>query len=81
MHPLLAAFDIGSLFAVAFLLISFVGWIMNLINSQNPPPKPNRPPRPPQPRTRKVQTEIEDFLQQAMGRRDPQAQRPQPGRP
>ncbi len=79
MQPLLAAFDIGSLFAIAFLLISFIGWIMNLINSQNPPPQPNRPPQPPQPRNRKVQTEIEDFLQQAMGRRSPQPQRPQPG--
>ncbi len=81
MQPLLAAFDIGSLFAVAFLLISFIGWIMNLINSQNPPPQPNRPPRPPQPRNRRVQTEIEEFLEQAMGRRRPQPGRPQPGQP
>lgn len=68
----LLAVDFGSLFAVAFLLISFIGWIMNLINAQNPPPQPNRPQRKPQPRDRKVQSEIEDFLQQAMGRRGPQ---------
>lgn len=68
----LAAIDIGSLFAVAFLLISFVGWIMNIINQQNPPPQPNRPARRPPQRDRKVQSEIEDFLQQAMGRKGPQ---------
>lgn len=73
MQPLLA-FDIGSLFAVAFLLISFVGWIMNLINSQNPPPQPNRPARRQPPRDGKVQSEIEEFLQQAMGRRGQKAQ-------
>ena len=60
--------EIGGLFAIAFLLISFIGWIMNLINSQNPPPAPNRgPQRRPQPRDRKVQSEIEEFLQEAMG--------------
>jgi hypothetical protein len=70
MFPVLAL-DIGSLFAVAFLLISFVGWIMNLISAQNPPPQPNRQPQRPRQRDRKVQTEIETFLQEAMGRRAP----------
>ena len=59
---------LGELFAIGFLLISFIGWIMNLINAQNPPPAPNRgPQRRPQARDRKVQSEIEDFLQEAMG--------------
>ncbi|MGD9853577.1 MAG: hypothetical protein AB7U20_01370 [Planctomycetaceae bacterium] len=72
MQPFVLALDIGSLFAVAFLLISFIGWIMNLINAQNPPPQPNRPVRRPAPRDGKVQSDIEEFLQQAMGRRAPQ---------
>ena len=60
--------DIGGLFAIGFLLISFVGWVVNLINAQNPPPAPNRGPQVrPQARDRKVQNEIERFLQEAMG--------------
>jgi hypothetical protein len=60
--------DVGGLFAIAFLLISFIGWVMNLINSQNPPPAPNRgPQRRPQARDKKVQSEIEEFLQEALG--------------
>jgi hypothetical protein len=60
--------DIGGVFAVIFLLISFIGWIINMINAQNPPPAPNRgPQRLPRARDRKVQNEIEQFLQEAMG--------------
>ena len=70
MNPILAL-DIGSLFAIGFLLISFIGWIMNLINAQNPPPQPKRQARRPAQRDRKVQNEIEDFLQEAMGQRAP----------
>lgn len=70
--PQILALDLGSLFAIAFLLISFIGWIMNLISAQNPPPQPNRQPQRPRQRDRKVQTEIETFLQEAMGRRGPQ---------
>jgi hypothetical protein len=77
MLPILAL-DIGSLFAVAFLLISFVGWIMNLISAQNPPPQPNRQPQRPRQRDRKVQTEIETFLQEAMGRRAPPQKKESP---
>lgn len=64
--------DIGGLFAIGFLLISFVGWVVNLINAQNPPPAPNRGPQVrPQARDRKVQNEIERFLQEAMGSKKP----------
>ncbi len=73
MNPILAI-DIGSLFAIGFLLISFIGWIMNLINAQNPPPQPKQPARRPVPRDGKVQNEIEVFLQEAMGRRAPKQQ-------
>jgi len=71
MNPILAL-DISSLFAIGFVLISFIGWIMNLINAQNPPPQPKQPARRPVPRDGKVQNEIEVFLQEAMGRRAPQ---------
>lgn len=68
--------DIGGIFAIAFLLISFIGWIINLINTQNPPPAPNRgPQRRPRARDGKVQNEIEQFLQEAMGNKDPRARR------
>ena len=67
MMPALLA-DFGGFFAVLFLLISFFGWIINMINAQNPPPAPNRgPQRRPRARDRKVQNEIEQFLQEAMG--------------
>jgi hypothetical protein len=63
--------DIGGIFAVIFLLISFIGWIINMINTQNPPPAPNRgPQRRPRARDSKVQNEIEQFLQEAMGNKD-----------
>ena len=68
--PVVLAADIGGLLAIGFLLISFVGWIVNLINAQNPPPAPNRGPQGgPRPRDRKVQNEIEQFLQEAMGQK------------
>jgi len=60
--------DFGGFFAILFLLISFIGWIINMINAQNPPPAPNRgPQRRPRARDSKVQNEIEQFLQEAMG--------------
>ena len=64
--------DIRALFAVALVVISIIGWLMNIINAQNPPAPPNRPARRPQHRDRKIETEIEAFLQEAMGRRAPQ---------
>lgn len=61
--------QLGGWFALGFLVISFIGWIINLINSQNPPPAPDRGrQRRPQARDRKVQNEIEDFLEEAMGK-------------
>src|SRR5690606_36511488 len=69
--------DIGGVFAVIFLLISFIGWIINMINAQNPPPAPNRgPQRRPRARDRKVQNEIEQFLQEAMGNKGARAEVP-----
>ncbi len=71
--------DLGSLFALAFLAISFIGWIINLINAQNPPPPPQgQRGAPPRPRDRKVQNEIEQFLREAMGQRAPGGNKPEP---
>jgi hypothetical protein len=63
----------GEVVAIGFLLISFIGWINNLISAQNPPPPPKRaggrPQPPPRPRDVKVQSEIEAFLREAVERR------------
>jgi len=73
MPGILANFE--GIFAVLFLLISFVGWIINMINAQNPPPAPNRgPQRRPRAKDRKVQNEIEQFLQEAMGNKNARAE-------
>jgi hypothetical protein len=61
-QPLLA--DIGGLIAVAFMIMSFIGWIANLISKQQQAAQP-QPKRPPQ--NRKVRDEIEKFLQEATG--------------
>src|SRR5690606_14567727 len=55
------------------LVIAFIGWIMNLVNSnktQPPPPRPaDRPRRPPRPREDRLQSEIDLFLEEVSGRR------------
>lgn len=74
--PVLAA-DIGGLIAMAFLAISFIGWLVNLINGQNHPPPPQRRgqrpvpqrPAPRRPRDERIRNEIEVFLKQAAGQR------------
>ncbi|QDU37247.1 hypothetical protein Mal4_15570 [Maioricimonas rarisocia] len=69
--PVLAA-DIGGLIAIAFLAISFIGWLVNLINGQNHPPPPQRRGQraaPPRPRDERIRNEIEVFLKQAAGER------------
>ena len=79
---------------VAFIVISFIGWVINQVNAQNKPPaRRGRPQR----GNRRVQEEIDDFLREATGNRKPggrvlsadeieivdesQARRPPPRRP
>jgi len=75
--PVLAA-DIGGLIAIAFLAISFIGWLVNLINGQNHPPPPQRRgqrPAPQRPRDERIRNEIEVFLKQAAGERGERGER------
>jgi hypothetical protein len=75
--PVLAADAWGTLISIAFLVIAFIGWIMNLVNNQNQPPAPadrGRPRRPPRPQERKLQSEIDLFLEEVSGRRPEAAQ-------
>lgn len=56
---LAAGVDPGAIIAVIFGLISFIGWIVNQVNSaQKAPP----PPRKRAPRDRSIQDEIDKFL-------------------
>lgn len=72
--PLLAAVDLGPIITVAIMLISFIGWLSNVINGANKGKGP-QPPRPqPKPRDRRVQDEIEAFLKEVTGQQ--QAPRP-----
>lgn len=70
--PFVLAFDFGGLVFLAFLAISFVSWIINQVNQAKPPqgrPRGQRPQRAPRPRNDRVQQEIDQFLQEATGRR------------
>jgi hypothetical protein len=66
-----------------FLVVAFLGWIINQINGQNNPQRagnPRVPPpqqRPPRPAQDRLQNEIEVFLREVQGRK-PQAP-PPPG--
>lgn len=61
---LLAAVDPGAIIAIIFGLISFIGWIVNQVNSaQKAPP----PPRKRAPRDRSIQDEIDKFLSEREG--------------
>jgi hypothetical protein len=76
--PLLAV-DVGGLIAIAFMVISFIGWLSNLVSGQQ---KPGQRPQQPQPRqrppqSRKLREEIDAFLQEAQGK---PRERPEPPR-
>lgn len=88
--PLLAGIDIGTFIFVVMLMISFLGWVVNLINGSQKPAAPgNRPRQPPRPRDERLQSEIEIFLQETERKTAPQREparqaaprRPQPPRP
>lgn len=69
-HAILA-FD-PTVAIIAFAAISFVSWIINQVNQAKPPQgraRGQRPQRAPRPRNDRVQQEIDQFLQEATGRR------------
>lgn len=78
-HLTLAADVVGTAITVAFVVITFIGWIINLVNSQAKPPAPNRGNRPARPRSERVQAEIEQFMREQaknLQRSDETAPRP-----
>ena len=73
--------DFESVVGVIFMIVAFIGWIVNLAGQQQkqggPPQRKAVPPRPPQdPKT--IQSEIEKFLAQSQ---QPNPQTPAPGTP
>jgi hypothetical protein len=69
LSPLLAAGGFEGLVAVAFLVISVIGWVINQAGGQKPQgPNAGAAARP-QPKRQQVQSEIDSFLAQATGNR------------
>ena len=73
MQPILA--DAGTYITLIFVILGFLGWIMNLTSNKNAPPPaaPARPRQPvqgrPQNRDERIQSEIDIFLQEVGGRK------------
>lgn len=86
-QPVPAAIDGGTIVGLIFIVISFLGWIINLLNQkqqqQAGPARPRR--RPMNESERQLRSELDAFLEEAGNRRGrPQAARrprqPQPAR-
>ena len=54
---------------VAFVAVAFVTWIINQISAHNKPAARKPGPRPARPRNDRIQQEIDQFIQEAAGRR------------
>lgn len=67
--PPILALELGGFIAAAFVVISLIGWVINQINAHNHPAPPRRPARPPRPRNERIQEEIDQFIQEAGGRK------------
>jgi hypothetical protein len=61
-QPIIAAFDIGQLITVAFVVISIIGGLVNAVKGPQAQQK-GQPPRPP--RNKGLRDEIDTFLQEA----------------
>lgn len=74
MNPILAA-DASTYITLIFVILGFLGWIMNLTSNKNaPPPAAPARPRQPQPgraqnRDERIQSEIDVFLQEVGGKK------------
>lgn len=75
---LLFAANFGTVITLVIILISFIGWIINLVNekAKQQPRRPAPPANPPRGGGDRFQQEIDRFLQQVGGR--PAAARPAP---
>lgn len=79
LSPLLAV-DVGGLIAIAFVIISFIGWLSNLVAGQQKPQRPANAPRPRRPQDKRIRDEIDAFLQEAAGQQKRPPPRPAPPR-
>lgn len=78
-QPILAL-DVGTVFGVIFLVIAFLGWLINLLSNQNRPPPPvprGGQGRPPRPRDDKLAGEIELFLREVAGQKEQKGRQPE----
>jgi len=68
--PIFAAPDIGTIITLAIILISFIGWIVNLVSekAKQPPRRPEVNANPNRGGDDRFQQEIDKFLQQVGGR-------------
>ncbi|MEX0717697.1 MAG: hypothetical protein WD066_13975 [Planctomycetaceae bacterium] len=77
-YSLLAQGEGCTAVAVAFVVITIIGWIMQLVTgAKQGQQRAGRPVRPPRPRDDRLQSEIDLFLEEVDGRRRP----PPPQRP
>jgi hypothetical protein len=67
----LAAIEFSTVLGIAMLIIAFLGWLRQQIIANQPPPPPPGPRRRPPRREDRVQNEIDQFLQEVGGRREP----------
>jgi hypothetical protein len=79
-QPILAD-AVGQAITVAFVVISLIGWIINLVNAQAKPTAPNRGNKPGRPRSERVQSEIEQFMRDQAEKRKGGEERPRPPEP
>ena len=69
----LADIDVGT---IVFLVVAFLTWIMNLAN-KNKEKKPAQRPARPKPQGDQVKSELEAFLEEVTGQKQPEKPRPQ----
>lgn len=73
--PVLAV-DLGAIVGLIVLVLSFLGWIVNLIKGEEGGIKRPRPPRQANAGGKDLRAEIQDFLDELTVTRNPQGQRP-----